>query len=86
MKRRYFLRLHYRDGLRKGRFEAPAYDQSIQGVPPFMIRQAFSKTLQALRHWLTGQPDAVRQAMNATHAYGMMVGLRRRWKADRAVR
>jgi hypothetical protein len=82
LKRSYFLRLHYRDGRRKGRFEAPVYDQSIQGVPPFMVRQAIQKTIGALRYWFTGRPDSVRQAMNAAHVFGMMAGLRRRWKEN----
>ncbi len=84
--RRYFLRLHYRDGLRKGRFEVPAYERSIQGIPPFMVRQAIEKTIRALGYWLTGHPSAVRQGMNATHVFGMMTGLRRRWQEERNVR
>ena len=80
LKRSYFLRAHFRAGLRHGRFERRAYARDIFGVPPFMLTQAIMKSARALVMWLTGQPGDIRQAMNACHAFGMMVGLHRRWK------
>lgn len=80
LKRSYFLKLHYRAGLRHGRFEQSAYPRNLFGVPSFMFRQALQKSVRALILWLTGQPGSVRQAMNASHVFGMMAGLHRRWK------
>jgi len=78
LKRSYFLRLHYRAGLRVGRHELPAYPRTMFGIPPFLVTQCVQQSLKALGMYLTGQPGALRQAMNATHAMGCLVGYRYR--------
>lgn len=73
LKRSYFLRLHYRAGLRVGRHELPAYPRTLFGIPPFLVTQCVQQSLKALGMHLTGHPGALRQTMNATHAMGSMV-------------
>lgn len=80
LRRGYFLRLHYRAGLRQGRFELNTYPRAILGVPPFMLKQALQKSARAFLMGLTARPGTLRQAMNASHVFGMMAGLHRRWK------
>lgn len=78
LKRSYFLKLHYRAGLSVGRHELPAYPRTLFGIPPFLVTQCVQQSLKALGMQLTGQPGALRQAMNATHAMGCLVGYRYR--------
>lgn len=78
LKRSYFLKLHYRAGLRVGRHELPAYPRILFGIPPFLVTQCVQQSLKVLGMYLTGQPGALRQAMNATHAMGCLVGFRYR--------
>lgn len=78
LKRSYFLKLHYRAGLRVGRHELPAYPRTLFGIPPFLVTQCVQQSLKVLGMYLTGQPGALRQAMNATHAMGCLVGFRYR--------
>jgi hypothetical protein len=47
-----------------------------------MIRQALLYTFRALRMFVTGDPYAVRQGMNATHAFGMTAGRLRKWREE----
>lgn len=78
LKRGYFLRLHYRAGLRHGEFQLPAYSRTVFGVPPFLLRQFLSHALKALGMQLLAQSGALRQAMNAAHSLGNIQGYRRR--------
>ena len=78
LKRSYFLRLHYRGGLRFGEHRMERTPKEMFGVPPFLLRQLLSHTADSLRMWVTGQPGALRQGMNAAHTFGMLRGYRRR--------
>lgn len=78
LRRTYFLRLHYRAGLRHGQFQLPSYPRTILGVPPFLARQFLDRTLKATGMQLLGRSGALREAMNAAHALGGMLGYRRR--------
>lgn len=78
LKRSYFLKLHYRAGLRVGRHELPAYPRALFGFPPFLIVQCVQHSIKALGMRLTGQPGVLRQAMNAAYAMGCLVGYRYR--------
>lgn len=78
LKRSYFLKLHYRSGLRQGQFRLPNYPKTLLGVPPFLISQLLKHCLKALGLMLTGKPGMVRQAMNASNTLGLIVGYRRR--------
>jgi glycosyltransferase involved in cell wall biosynthesis len=79
--RRYFLRVHFESGRKTGRFSEETYRREVLGVPPFMLAQALGQTWQAsgvARHRYQGW---VRQAMNAAHAWGAIVGRVQRWRA-----
>lgn len=78
LSRSYFLKLHYRAGLRHGLLSLPRYPQTLLGVPPFMITQFLTHCGRTLKLALTGKPGLVRQAMNAAHALGSLQGYRSR--------
>lgn len=78
LKRRYFIKLHYLAGLRHGKFALPTYSKTIFGIPPFMLTQFLKHCADTLRLALSGQPGQIRQAMNAAHALGSLLGYRKR--------
>ena len=78
LRRRYFLKLHYRAGLRRAQFNLPDFSSNWFGIPPFLARQFFDHTLKTLKLMVSGQPGLVRQAMNAAHALGYLQGYRKR--------
>lgn len=78
LRRRYFLHLHYRGGLRRGQYQLPDYPNKVLGVPPFMVAQLLRHGAKAAAMALARQPGALRQAMNVTHAWGSLVGYARR--------
>lgn len=78
LSRRYFLHLHYRGGLRRGRFELPDYPSKILGIPPFMVSQLIRQSGKTATMLLSRRPGVLRQAMNAAHALGSIVGYRKR--------
>lgn len=78
LKRRYFLRLHYRSGMRRGKLELPIYPRLVFGIPPFMLAQFTAHCWTTVRFALRGHPSLLRQAMNTTFALGAIVGYRQR--------
>lgn len=78
LRRRYFLHLHYRGGLRRGQYQLPDYPNKVLGVPPFMVMQLLRHSAKAAAMALGRRPGALRQAMNVTHAWGSLVGYMRR--------
>jgi len=78
LSRRYFLRLHYRAGVRVGEHELPMYMRTVLGVPPFLVGQLLDQVVKAVRMKLDGSHNTLRQAMNAAHALGCIQGYRRR--------
>lgn len=74
LRRRYFLKLHYQAGVRKGEHELPRYDRTILGVPPFLLMQLLRHGVRTLGVALTRPRELVRQGMNATHAWGLLKG------------
>jgi hypothetical protein len=78
LKRGYFLKLHYRAGLRYGQYQLSDYPHTLFGMPPFMIASFFRQSLKAIGMHLTAQPGALRKAMNAAHALGSLQGYRMR--------
>ncbi len=78
LKRRYFLNLHYRAGLRQGQFRLPHYPNTVLGIPPFLVPQLFRHCVKAAGRALPGRSGWVRQAMNASNTLGLIVGYRRR--------
>lgn len=76
--RSYFLKLHYRAGLRQGRYQLPTYATTFLGLPPFLVTQFIRQSVKAAGMQLSGQPGALRQGMNAAHALGTLFGYRSR--------
>lgn len=74
LQRGYFLRLHYRAGLRRGRYELPTYDRLVLGFPPFLLGQIFAQLKRALLIQFTRREGALRQWMNVMHAIGCARG------------
>lgn len=71
--RGYFLRLHYRAGQRYGRFQLPEYPRTLFGVPPFLLFQFLRQCSRTV--WAR---QRLRQAMNASHALGTLLGYAQR--------
>lgn len=78
LRRGYFLKLHYLAGVRQGQYRLPDYPKTVFGIPPFLISQCMAQSGKALMQTLLRRPGRVRQGMNATHAWGTIVGYRRR--------
>lgn len=78
LKRRYFLRLHYLAGVRKGIHEIPTYPRLFLGAPLFLYGQAVRQFAKACQMALSGRKGTLRQGMNATHAWGLIAGCRLR--------
>ena len=74
LKRNYFLKLHYRAGLRAGRHELPNYSRTLFGIPPFLVTHCMRQSLKALGMFISGKTGALRQGMNAAHAIGSLIG------------
>ena len=76
LRRHYFVRLHWLAGRKCGQFETQDYARAWFGTPPFMLIQALKHTGKALLMTVMRRPGALRQAMNAAHAWGMICGTR----------
>jgi hypothetical protein len=49
LRRRYFLRPHYRAGKRYGKFELPDYSRKIPSAPPFLGSQVVRQFMRDVR-------------------------------------
>lgn len=78
LKRRYFLKLHYRAGLRYGKHQLPHYPRTVLGLPPFLVGQFLRQALKAVAMQLSARPGSLRHGMNAAHSLGTLVGYRAR--------
>jgi hypothetical protein len=76
--RAYFIKLHYRAGLRHGQFRLPDYPRTLFGIPPFLYVQCLKQVGRTLVVALAGRHGLVRQAMNAANAMGMAIGYARK--------
>lgn len=76
IKRFYFLKLHYKTGLRHGCYQLPSYSRHWFGLPPFLVSQLLRQCARALPLFLPGRQGSLRQAMNTAHALGTLVGYR----------
>lgn len=81
LQRSYFLKLHYAAGRRVGQFQSADYPNSVLGVPPFMVALALRQCGRTAAMYLQRNPQALRQAMNASHALGQIAGRFSRWRA-----
>jgi glycosyltransferase involved in cell wall biosynthesis len=80
VRRSYFLRLHFKGGVRHGAYQFPDYPRQVFGVPPFLVVQALRQAGKTLKMLARRDPYAFRQAMNLTFDLGCMVGCHRRWR------
>jgi glycosyltransferase involved in cell wall biosynthesis len=78
LQRMYFLRLHYRAGLRFGEFSLDRAGREVLGLPPFLLRQFFAHMLRWLSMSVRRQRGALRQGMNAAHCFGSLRGYLRK--------
>ena len=78
LKRSYFLKLHYRSGLREGLYELQDFPRTLMGVPPFLVGHLSRQTLRTVKMYLGNRPGALRQAMNAAHSLGTLIGYLKR--------
>lgn len=78
LRRRYFLQLHYRAGVRQAQFSLPDFPAAWFGLPPFLARQFLDHAGKTLMRLFSGKSGQLRQAMNAAHALGMLQGYRKR--------
>ncbi len=74
LKRSYFLKLHYRAGIRAGRHDLPTCASTFFGVPRFLITLCVRQSLKAIGMLIARKTGALRQGMNATHALGCLIG------------
>jgi glycosyltransferase involved in cell wall biosynthesis len=74
--RNYFLKLHYRSGMRKAYNELPNYPRTLFGIPPFLIKQLLKHSFKTAWMYLTFNSGKLRQAMNASYTLGMITGYR----------
>jgi len=80
LRRRYFLRLHFKGGVRHGAYQFPDYRRQVLGVPPFLVLQALRQAGKTLGLVARRDPYALRQAMNLAFDLGCMVGCNQRWR------
>lgn len=78
LRRAYFLKLHYRSGLQEGLHALPDYPRLIMGVPPFMVSKFLQHCRKTMTMYATRKQGRLRQAMNAAHALGMLMGYAKR--------
>ncbi len=78
LKRSYFIQLHYKAGQQKGKYELPHYDRIYLGVPPFLIKQFINHLSKTIYKLTTHKSGVIRQAMNTSHALGMILGYMQR--------
>ncbi len=76
--RSYFLKLHYRAGLRHGLHQLPLYPKTVLGLPPFLVAQFLRQAIKAISMQFAQRPGALRQGMNASHTLGALMGYRSR--------
>lgn len=76
--RRYFLKLHYGAGIRAGLNDPRSFDRTLGGVPLFAFTQLLSLAGRSLRDLISLDAGWLRRAMNVTHAFGQIVGYRKR--------
>lgn len=80
LRRRYFLRLHFKSGMRYGDYQFPDYSRQVLGVPPFLFVQALRQAGKAIKLFILAHPYMLRQAMNFSFDLGCIVGCHRRWR------
>jgi glycosyltransferase involved in cell wall biosynthesis len=80
LRRSYFLRLHFKGGVRHAAYQFPDYPRQLMGVPPFLMHQVLRQAGKTLKMLVRLDPYTLRQAMNLTFDLGCMVGCLQRWR------
>jgi len=75
IKRSYFLKLHYLSGKKKGMYEMKTEGKTLFGISRFMYLQLMKKTLHSFKLYMIKDSEYTREAMNASHLLGQMIGL-----------
>lgn len=78
LRRRWFLRLHYHAGVRKGLHELACTPPLLAGAPRYLYTQCLRQMQRTLSLAVRNDPATLRQAMNLTHAFGLIRGCRAR--------
>ena len=81
LRRRWFLRLHFHAGVRKGIHEISLDPPLLAGVPRYLFAQLLRQWTKTFGLLLRGAPGTLRQAMTAAHALGLIKGCRVRYRA-----
>lgn len=74
LKKRYFLKLHFNSGRKFGQYQSGDFQKTVFGIPFFMISQTMNHLIKTLIFFLKKDKKTIRQAMNFSHAAGMMYG------------
>lgn len=82
--RRYFLKLHFIAGKKSGLYElSNTQGTSIFGVPRYMFLLFIKKILTALKFFTLNHSEYMREAMNAAHLLGQIIGLYLQTKSEK---
>ena len=81
LRRRWFLRLHFHAGVRKGIHELRLDPPLLAGAPRYLFAQLIRQCAKAIGLALRGGPGTLRQAMTAAHALGLIKGCRMRHRS-----
>ncbi len=82
--RRYFLKLHFLSGFKTALYEMPQYEKCVMGVPLFLFPQLARHFFYCLL-LLCKRRSYMRQAMNVTHAAGLIFGCFSRGKTPKPI-
>jgi succinoglycan biosynthesis protein ExoM len=74
LKRWYFLKLHFLEGMRLGHYENGACAKTIFGIPPYMVRQTIELFLRACIKYLMREKHALRHSMTFFYSVGVIYG------------
>ncbi len=74
LKRIYFLKLHFISGFKTALYELETYPRSLLGVPFFLWAQFGKRCALTFAMLFQARTHEMRQAMNACHALGMIIG------------
>lgn len=74
LRRTYFLKLHFTAGKKAGMYEMNWDGAMLFGIPRYMYPQLLKKAFHALELLFTRNSEYLREAMNVSYLYGMMLG------------
>lgn len=78
LRRKYFLELHFRAGVRFGQHRLEQVGGEMLGIPPWLVRQLLVHTGRWCAMAFLGREGSLRQGMNVAHTFGTLCGYRQR--------